>query len=189
MAYTKRIVNTVHSYGWGFILIHWLMAMLIIGLYPLGLYIDTLSYYDAAYRTVPHIHKSIGALVFFALVVRLCWRLLNPAPAALPQPALQDWATRIAHLLLYLLMLVALLSGYLISTADGRPLEVFNWLSLPALVTGIDNLEDIAGSIHWYTTTALIALAALHALAALKHHFINRDSTLKRIFGITQETP
>lgn len=189
MAYTKLVCNTPRSYGWGFILIHWLMALAIIGLYPLGLYIDSLSYYDAAYRTMPHIHKGIGMLVLFALAFRLIWRVLNRIPAALPQPAPLARLTHTVHLLLYLLMLIALVSGYMISTADGRPIDVFGWFSVPAFASTLNNQEDLAGMVHWYSTTALMVLAALHALAALKHHFVDKDATLKRIFGIIQETP
>jgi len=189
MAFNKRALNDTNNYGWGFILIHWLMALSIIGLYPLGLYIDSLSYYDPDYRTMPHLHKSIGILVLGALALRIIWRALNRTPEELPQPRLLTLATKAAHSGLYLLMVVSLISGYMISTADGRAIEVFNWFSVPAITTGLENQEDIAGAVHWYSTTALIVLAALHALAALKHHFINKDATLKRIFGIKQETP
>lgn len=189
MALNNRILNDKHNYGWGFIAIHWLMALSIIGLYPLGLYIESLSYYDPEYRTIPHIHKSIGMLVMFALALRLVWRSSNRAPEELPQPKPLALATKVVHLLLYILMVVSLVSGYMISTADGRPIDVFGWFSVPAFATGIENQEDVAGAVHWYSTTVLIVLAGLHALAALKHHFINKDATLTRIFGFKQETP
>jgi cytochrome b561 len=73
------------------------------------------------------------------------------------------------------------LSGYLISTADGRAIQVFDWFEVPALVTGIANQEDIAGAVHYWVAVALIALASLHGLAALKHHFLDRDGTLLRM--------
>lgn len=187
MAFNNRVLNDKQNYGWGFIAIHWLMALSIIGLYPLGLYIESLSYYDPEYRTVPHIHKSIGILVMLALLVRVTWRATNRTPAELPQPKPLELATKAVHLLLYVLMLVSLVSGYMISTADGRPIDVFGWFTVPAFATGIENQEDIAGAVHWYSTTTLIVLAGMHALAALKHHFVNKDATLKRIFGIKQE--
>jgi cytochrome b561 len=76
-----------------------------------------------------------------------------------------------------------MLSGYLISTADGRGLEVFDWFSVPATLSGLDRQEDIAGEVHLYLAWTVIVLAALHALAALKHHFIDRDPTLMRMLG------
>jgi len=183
MALTTRITNDQHSYGWGPITLHWLVALAIITLFGLGLYIDSLSYYDPEYRTVPHWHKSIGLLLAGLFIVRLAWRLFNRPPTPLPQPALLTSVTHAVHGLLYLLLTVALVSGYLISTADGRAIAVFNWFEIPATPPLSENQEDIAGEIHEISTYALIALASLHALAALKHHFINRDDTLKRMFG------
>lgn len=74
-----------------------------------------------------------------------------------------------------------IISGYLISTADERPIEVFGWFSVPSFGSFIDNQEDIAGTIHEWLAYVLIALASVHALAALKHHFIDKDNTLKRM--------
>jgi len=76
-----------------------------------------------------------------------------------------------------------MLSGYLISTADGRPISVFGWFEVPALLTSIPNQEDVAGLVHEYLAWGLVILAGLHGLAALKHHFIDRDPTLLRMFG------
>ncbi|MGB0467120.1 MAG: cytochrome b [Pontibacterium sp.] len=184
MALNKQFLNNKTDYGWGFILLHWLIAFAIIGLYPLGLYIDSLSYYDPEYRTMPHLHKSIGILVTLTLAAQVVWKFSNRTPAALPQPKVLSLATKAVHGLLYVLMAVALLSGYMISTADGRAIEVFNWFSVPAFATGIENQEDIAGAVHWYVTTTLVVIAGLHALAAFKHHFVNKDATLKRMLGI-----
>lgn len=184
MKFTHRILNDRTSYGWGPILMHWLIALAIIGLYPLGLYITGLTYYDPDYRIMPHWHKSIGLLVLGLLALRLGWRLINRPPAPLPQPKLLTIATHLVHNLLYLLLIVVLISGYLISTADGRAIDLFNWFAVPALPALMENQEDVAGVVHYYSATALIVLSALHALAALKHHFINKDDTLKRMFGL-----
>jgi cytochrome b561 len=75
------------------------------------------------------------------------------------------------------------LSGYLISTADGRPVDVFGIFTLPATLSGLPNQADTAGDLHLAMAIAVIVLAALHALAALKHHFIDRDRTLRRMLG------
>jgi cytochrome b561 len=74
-------------------------------------------------------------------------------------------------------------SGYLISTADGRAVDVFDWFSIPATIHGYDNQEDIAGLVHLVLAISLISLVTLHAAAALKHHFIDRDRTLLRMSG------
>ncbi|RRD01385.1 cytochrome b [Amphritea balenae] len=182
------VKNDTHQYGLGSIAIHWGMALIIIGMYPLGLYIDTLDYYDPAYRTVPQWHKSIGLILMSLLIVRMLWQTINKKPQALEQPKLLLLITKLAHSGLYLLLLIALVSGYMISTADGRAIAVFNWFEVPALPAVTENQEDIAGEIHYLSTTTLIILAGLHALAALKHHYINKDNTLKRMLGMHQET-
>jgi cytochrome b561 len=81
-------------------------------------------------------------------------------------------------------MLLLMLSGYLISTADGRAIIVFDLIHIPALPWSIDRQEDIAGEIHNLLAWALIAMAVLHALAALKHHFINKDHSLVRMLKV-----
>lgn len=189
MAITTRLRNDTQTYGWVMIGIHWLMAIAIIGLYLLGLYIVDLTYYDPEYKTMPDLHRSIGILVLIALALRLAWKIGDRTPRPLESHGpLIRLATGVAHGLLYLLMLVTLVAGYLISTADGRPIEVFDWFQVPASPLQYDGQEDIAGWIHYWSATTLIALAGLHALAALKHHFLDKDATLKRMFGITKET-
>lgn len=187
MVFHRKLINDHSSYGWGHILLHWLIAFAIIGLYPLGLYIETLDYYDPAYRTVPYWHKSIGALIIFALVFRVLWRVLNKPPAPLPQPEPMKQLAKLAHLMLYALLILTLVSGYLISTADGRSIEVFSWFNIPALPFAFDNQEDIAGEIHLFAATALISISSLHALAALKHHFIDKDTTLTRMLALHED--
>lgn len=189
MPWVTRITNHPAYYGWGAILLHWLMASGIFALYGLGLYLDTLSYYDPAYRTLPHLHKSGGVLLAGLLVVRLIWRACNPVPQSLSNH--RRWehlAARLGHASLYLILASVLASGYLISTADGRPISVFGWFNLPALPATLPRQEDLAGTLHFWAATTLIGLAALHALAALKHHWFDRDSTLKRMLGLKEKT-
>ena len=81
-----------------------------------------------------------------------------------------------------------MLAGYLISTADGRGISVFGWFDVPASITSIPEQEDVAGAVHFYLAWGLVILAGLHGLAALKHHFIDRDTTLLRMLGRAQPT-
>lgn len=176
--------NTTTDYGLIAIALHWLVAVAVIGLFGLGLWMTGLEYYDAWYRRGPELHKGIGILLFFAVAFRLAWRLLDPAPR--PEPTHAAWERRlagIAHILLYTLLFAVMIAGYLISTADGRPISVFGLFDVPATLSGLPEQEDIAGEVHEWLAFALIGLAALHALAALKHHFIDRDRTLARMLG------
>lgn len=174
--------NSQNKYGLIAMLLHWGMAILIIALFALGTYMVELDYYDPWYKQAPDLHRSFGVIVAGLMIFRLVWRLSNIRPRELGKA----WERRIAtwlHRLFYALIAGIVVSGYLITTADGQPVVVFNLFDIPATYTGFENQEDIAGEIHEWLTTTLIVLVSLHALAALKHHFINRDSTLRRMFG------
>ena len=176
--------NSTTRFGVIAVALHWLVALSVFGLFGLGLWMTELDYYDNWYKQGPWLHKSIGVLLFFVVIFRMYWRVLTPPPVALTSH--KQWEVRIAHithLLLYLLLLTIMVSGYLISTADNRSIEVFGWFSIPATITSIPNQEDIAGWVHLILASSLIGLALLHATAALKHHVIDRDRTLNRILG------
>lgn len=176
--------NTTTSWGWISIVLHWLSALVIVGLFALGLWMVDLTYYDDWYRTAPDIHRSVGILLMLATVMRLVWIQLNPRPAVLQTH--KTWerrAAHITHIAMYGLLFAIMISGYLISTADGRSIHVFDWFEIPASLHGLKNQEDIAGEIHFILAVTLIILAVIHAAGALKHHFIDRDNTLKRIIG------
>ncbi len=176
--------NTQQQYGGISIGLHWLVTITVVGLFALGLWMTELDYYDAWYKRGPDLHKSIGILLFGIMILRLGWRMANPRPE--PEPGLAGWERRAAgwvHALLYLLLYALMISGYLISTADGRAIEVFGLFSVPATLSGIEHQEDIAGEVHEILAFTLIGLATLHGLAALKHHFIDHDRTLKRMLS------
>lgn len=170
--------------GWGIVSItlHWLSAVVIVGLFALGWWMTGLGYFDSWYNLAPWWHRSIGMLLLFATLLRLGWRLVNPTPAG-QGSRLEKLAAHLGHVLLYVLLLVVLVSGYLISTARGRGISVFDWFEVPALISRLPNQESIAGEIHWYAAVALMVLAAGHLLAALKHHFIDRHDTLTRMLN------
>lgn len=168
--------------GWGVIsiLLHWILAIIIIGLFVLGWWMTGLGYYDPWYNLGPWWHRSLGMLVLFATLLRLVWRLINATPRALGHP-LERLASHLGHIALYALMLVVLVSGYLISTADGKGIVIFDWFTVPAVISGLPNQASVAGEVHWYAALVLMVLAAGHAAAALKHHIVDRNPVLKRM--------
>jgi cytochrome b561 len=177
--------NTGERYGDVAIFLHWWVAATVIGLFALGLWMVELDYYDPWYRRGPDLHKGIGILLFGVMLVRLFWRLVNEVPK--PDESLSRWerkAAHVAHWLLYALPFLIMGSGYLISTADGRAVDVFGWFAVPALISGLPGQADIAGDIHLALASGLIVLAGVHMLAALKHHFIDHDRTLRKMLGI-----
>lgn len=174
--------NTTDSWGLISILFHWLMALVVIGLFGVGLYMVDLGYTDPLSNVLPEWHRSLGILVGGAIVLRLLWRLVSPPPEPLPNyQRIEHIMAMLMHWTLYALMAAIVISGYLISTADGRGVSVFDWFEVPAVTGRVSNLEDIAGEVHFWLAWALIVLSSMHALAALKHHFIDRDRTLRRM--------
>lgn len=180
--------NSEKGYGLVAITIHWLMAILVFGLFGLGLYMVELSYYDAWYKGSLDLHKSIGAFLAILLLVRIFWRLVNVTPKSADANAkqIEVKAAHYAHISLYFLMALIMVSGYLISTADGRAINIFALVSIPALPFSFDNQEDIFGEIHFYLAWILVFVSMAHALAAMKHHFINRNNTLMRMLKVIQ---
>jgi cytochrome b561 len=176
--------NSSSHYGLVSILMHWLVALTVFGLFALGYWMVELDYYSGWYKTAPDLHKSIGLLLFAVMLGRLLWRWISPPPASLPNHGrLTRVASRLGHSFLYLGLFVLMIAGYLISTADGRGIEVFGLFTVPATLTSIPGQEDVAGMVHKYLGWALVIFAGIHGLAALKHHVIDRDRTLVRIFG------
>lgn len=175
--------NSEHHFDIATILLHWGMALAIFFLFGLGLYMVELTYYDSWYRDSTALHKSVGLCVIMLLVIRVFWCLksvLGRSRVSLHQEQknLEQKLAVFVHILLYILVTFVCLSGYFISTAGGRDVEFFSWFALPPLPVEIENQEDIAGDWHYYLAWGLIGLSALHTLAALKHHFIDRNNTL-----------
>lgn len=179
-----KLLNSQATYGLVAVFLHWLVALTVAGMFGLGYWMVGLTYYDAWYKQGPDIHRSVGVLVFIAMLLRVVWRLMNPRPE--PVPGHRRWEVVAAHLvhgLLYVLLFVAMVSGYLISTADGSSVSVFGWFDVPSITGRIKGMEDTAGVVHYWVTLSVVVLAGIHALGALKHHVIDRDNTLRRMLG------
>ena len=173
--------NSSAQYGKVAVVFHWLSAGIILGLFAMGLWMVELDYYDSFYTLAPWVHQSIGILFFYVMIGRFLWRLFNSTP--LPVSTHNKWQIVLAkwvHRLFYVLIFVVLISGYLISTADNRAVEVFGWFTVPAMIS-MQYQEDIAGWIHLIVAYCLIGLVVLHVLGAIKHHFIDKDGSIKRI--------
>ena len=176
--------NTLSHYGWITISVHWLVAVTVIGLFSLGYWMVDLGYYDPWYKQGPDLHKSIGILLFIVMIIRVFWRYFQIKPESLnSHTSIEKKIGSIVHVFLYSALFVLMVSGYLISTADGRAIEVFELVSLASLGELFTDQEDLSGIVHKYLAYALMITVILHALAALKHHFIDKDNTLLRMLG------
>jgi cytochrome b561 len=173
--------NSTSQWGTGTRSLHWLMAVLIIVLGMVGLYMADLPNSPDKIR-IYAIHKSVGLTVLALAILRVLWRLGNRRPADLPMPAWQTWSAHAVHALLYVLMFLLPLSGWLYNSASGYPLQWFWTVQMPSLSGGADPaLKPIAHAIHEWGFYVLATLVVVHAGAALRHHFADRDETLLRM--------
>ena len=179
-----KLVNTDTHYGFISAALHWLTAIIVYAMFILGLWMVSLSYYDVWYHKAPDIHKSIGILFMAGLIIRVIWRVISPPPPPLPgYSRLTRVGAASGHLFLYLCLFTLVISGYLISTADGQPISVFGWFSIPATFSDSGTQADLAGIVHLWVAWTVVIVSVLHGLMALKHHFIDKDTTLKRMTG------
>ena len=127
-------------------------------------------------------HKWIGVTVFALAAIRLGSRVTHRAPE-MPQgmAPLQKLAAKAAHVILYVLMFVIPVSGYLYSSAAGIQVVYLGIVPLPTLIGPNATLKVVMKTIHIWLNYTLLALVAAHTLAALKHHFIDRDGLLARM--------
>ncbi len=181
--------NDADSWGAPAKLFHWVMAALILAQIALGLM-------AASWRVSPaklelfFWHKSTGMLILALVALRLLWRLANPAPM-LP-PGMAAWeraAARLSHLLLYALMIALPVTGWIVNSASNVPFRIFWLIPLPAIVAPDEPTADLAALVHG-GLAALLALALVaHVGAALRHHFVKRNTVLIRMLPGTWRTP
>lgn len=163
------------------ILLHWLMALLILAAFAIGLKLWGLPLSPLKFRLIAW-HKWAGISVLILLAVRVAVRLACKVP---PLPAhMSPREQRLAHaghLALYLLMAAVPLAGWMMSSAYGIPVVLFGILPLPAL-GGMDlALAAQLKLVHQALNLLLALTVAGHVLIALKHHFVDRDGMLDRM--------
>ncbi len=181
----SRLQNNSDQFGWVSIILHWSLAIVLIAMYFAGDYMVDLDYYDTWYHRLPQIHKEVGVVIGALMIFRLAWNSLQVKPKHIGDdgPALKFMA-KAAHYFLYVLIFVLVISGYLISTAKGQGIDVFGLFELPALLADNKDRGELAGDIHEWVGLGFMALVALHAFAALLHHFFFKDQTLKRMLKV-----
>ena len=174
-------MNQTHTYTAVAKLLHWGMAVLILGLLALGFVMtdmplspEKLQYYSW--------HKWAGVTVFVLVWLRLLWRITHPAPAypSSMSPLVRGMA-HAGHAALYGLMIIIPLSGWLLSSAKGVQTVWFGVLPLPDLLEKDKALGHLLHEVHEALNFLLLFLLAGHVVAALKHHWIDKDDILKRM--------
>lgn len=182
--------GTPTRYGTVAMTLHWLIGLSIIGLLIVGTYMHDLPNTDPNKFALYQLHKSFGISVLTLTVIRIVWRLMNPVPP-LPagMPAWQRWGAHFSHVGLYVLMLAIPLSGWAMvsSSTLGIPTLLFGAVELPNLPVAADHdTHEFFEGAHELLGNLMILLLLLHVAAALKHHFVDRDTVLRRMLPFTK---
>ena len=172
--------NTADSYGSLAKFLHWAIVLLIVPQYFLVEAAEELPNGVEKLQLFTW-HKSLGMMVLLLALVRIGWKLAN---RGLPGPVGAPWQRKAAaasHGLLYLLILAQPLSGWLMSSTANYPVTLFGWFQFPALIGENHELHESLEEVHELLFTLMLVVTAVHIAAALYHHFILRDSVLRRM--------
>jgi cytochrome b561 len=182
------MADTQDNYGAGQKLLHWLVALLVVGQVVLGVWLNSLDPHDQSAAAMAlatklfQAHDGTGAAILVLVLVRLLVRLTVGVPA-LPRGT-PRWVDSLAHLnhrLLYLVLIVQPVLGYLTNGANGFPWSIYGYYDVPAIIAKNAVWADWLGQAHQVGATVLIALIALHLLGAFYHGVIRRDGVVRRI--------
>ena len=163
------------------VVLHWLLALAIIGTFGVGFYMADLPF-SLTRLKLYNWHKWAGVTILTLSALRLLWRLTHRPPADAPMPA---WQARLAHgvhLLLYIAFFAVPLTGWAMSSAKGFPIVWFGVLPLPDFVPKDKALADTFKELHEFAAYGMAALVLAHVGGALKHHFVDRDGLLARMW-------
>ena len=166
---------------------HWLTALLILTLIPLGWYANQLPYDTDAELArkawLFSLHKTLGVTAFFVAVLRIVWAMSQPKPGLLNgDRKIESFAAELVHWLLYAALVIVPLSGWLAHAAAQGFAPIW-WpfgQGLPLVPKDV-GVEHFFASLHWVATKVLVTALLLHIAGALKHHLIDRDATLRRM--------
>jgi cytochrome b561 len=162
------------------IVLHWLLALAILGSLGVGAYMSDLPLSPLRLKLY-NWHKWAGITILALSALRLAWRLTHRPPPDVPMPAWQARASHALHGLLYALFLAVPLVGWAYSSAAGFPVVWFGVLPLPDFVPPDRDLAEALKPVHGLLAWSLATLALLHVLAALKHHFVDKDGLINRM--------
>lgn len=179
-----QLRNTELRYGAVAQLFHWLIVALIITQFVLANKAGDLPLGPAKIAVLAQ-HKSFGMTIFTLAILRLLWRLVNPVPA-IPAtiPRWERLGAHISHWALYALILITPLFGWLMSSARNFPVSWFGLFTFPDLVQPDKAKYELFHDIHEVLAKTIFCIALLHAGAALKHHFFDRDNVLRRMLPV-----
>ncbi len=159
---------------------HWVMALIMMGLILMGLYMTSLEYSPDKIKLIG-LHKSFGLLILWMVGVRIIWSYISKRPIALPtHKSWEKILSKVIHVFLYIAMIGMPLSGWLMSSAGEYPVSFFG-VPMPDLVDKNMDMAKLMNKTHEVLAYLLIFSVLLHIWGAFKHHFVDKDATLRRM--------
>jgi cytochrome b561 len=175
------IDTTVPGYTLTARILHWITAALVLIMVPIGVAMANADF-GGAQDTLYHLHRSIGVLLLPIVVIRLIYRLRNPAP---PLPAdipwIQQLAAHMTHWGLYTLLIVQPVVGWIATSAYRAPILFFWLFEVPPIWPVDQAFSERMFAVHRLIGIAIVLLVCAHVGAALFHHFIRKDRILMRM--------
>ena len=179
--------NTAEAYGSLSKFLHWAIVLLILPQYFIAEAAEDLPDDSAEQAAVFGWHMSLGLLVLLLALVRIGWKIVNRGqPAPLGEVVLQRRAASIGHGLLYVLILLQPLSGWLVVSSGGGAPGFFGWFDFPALGAENHDFHERMETVHKTLFNALVVVAAVHVAAAFYHHWVLKDATLRRMLPFSR---
>ncbi len=180
MKEVRMFNNTRDQYGLISRLLHWLVFALVSGMLIGGFMLHFLPS-GGIKAVVLSVHKSIGLVILLLMLTRLLWRCYTPQPRDLGENLMLNYIAHVLHVCLYVLLLLQPVAGILMSQAHGYPVTFFGIIELPSIILQSPMMATFFREVHGVIAVLLTVSIAVHAGAALKHHFIDRDRTLMRM--------
>jgi cytochrome b561 len=172
--------NTSTTFGLVAKTLHWVIALGLWAMFAFGKYLENLELGPDNFHLITR-HKAFGILILMLIALRVLWRFISAPPDALPASRNEHLLARATHMGLYILMISTPLFGWIASSATGFSIPFFGLFDVPLLLGENEIIEKRFFALHGYSAMALIALSIAHLGAALYHHFVLGDETLKRM--------
>lgn len=181
-----QLNDTDKTFGLISIFFHWLLAVLIISMIPMGIIAENMDRGPDKFELL-NTHSAIGAIILILVAFRIIWRLIYRFPDPVGAPS--NWEQKLArawHIMVLAVIFIAPLSGYISAVSGDHSVEVFGLFTMPAIVPVDHGLHEFAEEVHEIAGKLLIPLIGLHIAASLKHHYWDKDATLRRMAGLSE---
>lgn len=172
-----KLLNSENKYGLISIVFHWLMALVILITFTLGL---NLKHNYQYYYEVLMLHNSLGITIFLLAIFRIAWKFINIKPTPLLNKKILMKLATVIHIIFYIIFFILPITGYILTNLQGDTV-VFYGINLPEILERDRDLKYYTHLIHDWLGNILLVLFSLHVLGALYHHIIIKDNTLRRI--------